>query len=472
MKQQDATHSEPIPIYCAHTDVWELAKFRPNPGNPNNHPPQQIELLAHIIRKTGWRNPIVVSDRSGLIVKGHARYAAARKLRTPQAPVDVQHYESAEQEHADLIADNRIAELAELDQKALTEMLAALHAQAGFDLSLTGYTPEEVAALLHSTPEAVEKALRVERTKIDWKRFKIFHCGVGDQIYCLPSLNYLVSYGTMEGKPPKREKPTTATTFIDSGMLTLARKIGSAAINKQEEVVAYAELCRGDWVAMMDIPMVPEVLKFLKLSPARAYKHHLANARKFAEIQTHVRKVFVIQGQTLGDYERCCDDMKPLITDRDVLAVGSIKNRADNAQLVSAIVATVHRFFPPNDMHLFGITNPATIKMALSYGATSGDSSTAGNAVARGEVLFVSKRENGYQLRKQTFAEMIGEPNISVNDRLWLTLTGWNMGQVEAAIGMNMVMEEAGVFLEAGLVQRETEPEPVIPVEPDKNIEG
>ena len=66
-----------IPIYCAHTRVIDPNTLKPNPANPNRHSAHQIQLLASIIQEQGWRNPITLSKRSGLIVRGHGRLEAA-----------------------------------------------------------------------------------------------------------------------------------------------------------------------------------------------------------------------------------------------------------------------------------------------------------------------------------------------------------------------------------------------------------
>lgn len=419
-----------------------------NPQNPNRHPRQQIRLLAKIITAHGWRNAIVVSKRSGLITKGHGRLDAAELLGLEKAPVDYQDYATAAEEMSDMVADNRIAELAEMDNTALAGLLRELK-KAGRDMELTGFEKDELAALLDATPDDIEKALKVKRSKIAWDHFKVFHCMVGDGIYCLDRFNYLVSYGTMEGKPPPKPKPKNSVTFIDSGMLTLARKIGAAALGKQRQVLEYADKCDGDWVTMMDIPQVPEILADLKLSKVAAHKAHMKNAREFAGFKTGRRKVFVMQGQSLREYQRCCEDMKSLVGPADVVAIGSIKGRADSPEAVAAITATVHKAFPKNDIHLFGITNPTTVTLAATYGATSGDSSTAGNALGRGELLFAKKKETHFAVVKTTFAEVIGEP-ISVNSKIWLAIMASNMGHVNAALAMNMAMEEAALVINAG----------------------
>ena len=49
------------------------------PKNNNSHPEEQIERLAKLITHTGFRNPLVVSNRSGFVLCGHGRIAAAKK---------------------------------------------------------------------------------------------------------------------------------------------------------------------------------------------------------------------------------------------------------------------------------------------------------------------------------------------------------------------------------------------------------
>jgi ParB-like chromosome segregation protein Spo0J len=119
----------------------------PNPRNPNQHPQKQIELLAKIIKNQGWRAPITVSNGSGFVVRGHGRLLAAQFLGVSQVPVDRQDYESEAAEWADLIADNRIAELSSVDPTMLTELLEELGA-GEIDMELTGYDQTELDQLM------------------------------------------------------------------------------------------------------------------------------------------------------------------------------------------------------------------------------------------------------------------------------------------------------------------------------------
>jgi len=134
-----------VSVYCAHTSLQPIEGVIPNPRNPNGHPDKQIELLAKIILAQGWRNPVVVSNRSGFVIKGHGRLAAARKLGLTQVPVDFQDYINEASEWADMVADNRIAELSSMDEGDLSGLFSEIHDNfPAFDMELTGFTEEEL----------------------------------------------------------------------------------------------------------------------------------------------------------------------------------------------------------------------------------------------------------------------------------------------------------------------------------------
>jgi hypothetical protein len=104
--------------------LCDIQSLVPNPKNNNKHPPEQIERLAKLIEYQGFRNPIVVSNRTGFVLAGHGRIEAAKKAGLKQVPVMRQDFVSEAQEYAYLTSDNAIALWAELDLSAVnTEML-------------------------------------------------------------------------------------------------------------------------------------------------------------------------------------------------------------------------------------------------------------------------------------------------------------------------------------------------------------
>jgi ParB-like chromosome segregation protein Spo0J len=136
-----------LAVNCAFDELVPVERLIPNPRNPNRHPEGQIRALAKIIAYQGWRSPIVVSKRSGFIVAGHGRLEAAKLLQVSTVPIDFQDFASEADEWAHLIADNRLAELAETDEAALKEILGEL--QAGeFDPELAGYDQGALDQLL------------------------------------------------------------------------------------------------------------------------------------------------------------------------------------------------------------------------------------------------------------------------------------------------------------------------------------
>lgn len=143
-----------IPVYCAYVDMRDPETLVPNPRNPNQHSDKQIALLAKIIQTQGWRAPITISKRSGFVVRGHGRLLAALSLGLTEVPVDVQEYESEAAEYADLIADNRIAELSNIDNDLLGQLLA----DTGDFADVTGYSDSDIDRLIGEAESAAAGA--------------------------------------------------------------------------------------------------------------------------------------------------------------------------------------------------------------------------------------------------------------------------------------------------------------------------
>ena len=151
-EKEPRTVIDGIPVYCAYDELVDPEKLVPNKRNPNTHPDTQIQLLARIISETGWRAPITVSNLSGQIVRGHGRLQSSLLLGVKSVPVEYQHYDSIAAEYADLVADNRIAELA--DNKMLADIFADIDT-GEIALEMTGYTEEEMERLITGLAEAL-----------------------------------------------------------------------------------------------------------------------------------------------------------------------------------------------------------------------------------------------------------------------------------------------------------------------------
>ena len=114
--------------------------------NPRTHSDAQVAKLAASIVEFGWTNPILVDGSQGIIA-GHGRLAAARKLGLAEVPVIELGHLTLAQKRAYVIADNRLALDAGWDEEMLSIELAEL-SESGYDLTLTGFTNDEIEELL------------------------------------------------------------------------------------------------------------------------------------------------------------------------------------------------------------------------------------------------------------------------------------------------------------------------------------
>jgi ParB-like chromosome segregation protein Spo0J len=80
---------------------------KPYDRNPRLNDPA-VDAVARSITEYGWRQPIVV-DRDGVIVVGHTRWKAAKKLGLAQVPVHVADL-PPEKAKAYRLADNATAQ--------------------------------------------------------------------------------------------------------------------------------------------------------------------------------------------------------------------------------------------------------------------------------------------------------------------------------------------------------------------------
>ena len=134
----------------------KIDDLRPFERNPKIHPESQLKKLEKSISEFGWTNP-VLATKEGMIVAGHARVEAAKRLNLSEVPViylDMP-YEKA---IAYVVADNRLAELAETDVEKLSDILNELIEIPDFDIELTGFNLDEIGEidLQLPTPETEE----------------------------------------------------------------------------------------------------------------------------------------------------------------------------------------------------------------------------------------------------------------------------------------------------------------------------
>lgn len=123
-------------------------------NNAKLHPDTQIDKIAKSIEKYGFDQPIVVG-RDMVIIKGHGRLLAAKKLGLIDAPVIISEL-SEKDAAAARLADNRVAESG-WDESVLSIELAALE-QLDVNLLDTGFDAKEINQLMGNLQFAADSA--------------------------------------------------------------------------------------------------------------------------------------------------------------------------------------------------------------------------------------------------------------------------------------------------------------------------
>ncbi|MCL4783524.1 MAG: site-specific DNA-methyltransferase [Bryobacterales bacterium] len=203
---------------------WPVDRLIPYARNPRTHTDEQVAQIAASIAEFGWTNPVLVGA-DGVVIAGHARLIAARKLALAEVPVIVLDHLTEAQRRALVIADNRLALNAGWDEDMLRVEIDALR-EVDFDLDVLGFGDQELEALLtdepaelagntdeDSAPEAPETAVTVpgdvwilgehrllcgDAIQIDAVE-KVLAGGLADMVFTDPPYN--VNYGaTMKDK--------------------------------------------------------------------------------------------------------------------------------------------------------------------------------------------------------------------------------------------------------------------------------
>ena len=122
-----------------------LSEIKPYENNPRINV-GAVESLANIIKELGFRNPILL-NKNHIIIEGHTRWEACKRLGMETMPCIVEEDLTPEQEAALRIADNKVAEIAEWDEDKLKIEMKLLQ-DAGFDLSVLAFHDDELDAIL------------------------------------------------------------------------------------------------------------------------------------------------------------------------------------------------------------------------------------------------------------------------------------------------------------------------------------
>lgn len=138
----------------------------PYVNNARTHSDEQVAQIAASMKEWGWTNPVLV-DETGMIIAGHGRVMAARKLGLAEVPVMVAEGWTEAQKKAYVLADNQLALNSGWQLETLSVELHGLNG-AGFDLGLTGFGADELTEIMFEPN--FEPATADEQGRLDEKK--------------------------------------------------------------------------------------------------------------------------------------------------------------------------------------------------------------------------------------------------------------------------------------------------------------
>lgn len=182
----------------------ELVPYEKNPRRNDD----AVDVVAKSIQSFGFKGPIVI-DADNVIVCGHTRYKAAKKLKMKSVPCIVADDLSPEQIKAFRLADNKTAELAVWDDALLLDELGDLSmfdfdmAEFGFDTSKIGAWHKSWARtekycdlkkkiqshsngdmIFNSLYEVGKRGIPIDKIKEDKNNVEIFSDNLCDYLMC------------------------------------------------------------------------------------------------------------------------------------------------------------------------------------------------------------------------------------------------------------------------------------------------
>lgn len=117
-------------------ETMKLADIKPYRMNAKKHPPEQIEQIVKSITEFGFDDPIAIWGPENVIVEGHGRYLACKKLGIDEVPIIRLDHLTDEQRRAYTLVHNQLTMNSGFDLDVLNLELSAL---GDFDMSAYGF---------------------------------------------------------------------------------------------------------------------------------------------------------------------------------------------------------------------------------------------------------------------------------------------------------------------------------------------
>lgn len=154
----------------------EIDKVIPYANNPRQNDGEAVDRVVASIKEYGFKNPIII-DSDNVIVCGHTRLKAAKKLGIDKVPVIKADDLTPAQIKAFRLAENRVSQYAKWDNELLSIELEGLQ-ELNFELDLTGFEDWEIDNLLNpmSDDDLQDFFIEREEKKKEPKKIKCPLC--------------------------------------------------------------------------------------------------------------------------------------------------------------------------------------------------------------------------------------------------------------------------------------------------------
>lgn len=222
--------------------VTPIHRIRPDKRNARTHSKQQVDQIAASIAEHGFVNPILINP-AAVVVAGHDRLRAARKLGLTEVPTITISGLSEAQERLLRIADNKIALNAGWDKDLLRVELAEIEG-LGFDVTLTGFSVGEIDVMRDLTIEQDCPVITSAEGAVS-AQGDIWQCG-DHRVGCGDLLDGMSLKGLMAGARADAilsDPPYNTNNATHNG--------GNGKVVHREFAYAHGEMSRDQFVAFL-----------------------------------------------------------------------------------------------------------------------------------------------------------------------------------------------------------------------------
>lgn len=218
----------------------DLIPYERNPRNNKD----AIDKVAESIRAFGFKVPIVI-DGNNVIVAGHTRWLAAKRLNLKSVPCIKADDLTPEQVQAFRLADNRVAEFSKWDKKLLKQELKAL-SELNFDMSAFGFGNDDIREVVED--DYIEEIPETPKSQ----RGDIYQLGI-HRVVCGDSTNaddMALLMGGEQADLILTDPPYNVN--YEGGALKKRHKIANDNLSPEDFTVFLSETFRNGYASLKD----------------------------------------------------------------------------------------------------------------------------------------------------------------------------------------------------------------------------